>query len=44
MDEVVHSREVIFDETTMPGIQKEVESVTKYVEFEVEGEPDDIQK
>ena len=30
---VIHSRDVVFDETSMPGIQKE--SVVKYVELEI---------
>ena len=35
---VIHSRDVILDETSMPGIQKE-ETTVKYVELEVEEEP-----
>ena len=37
---VIHSREVVFDETSMPGIQKEEETTVKYVELEIEEEPD----
>ena len=33
---VIHSRDVVFDETSMPGIQKE--SVVKYVELEINEE------
>ena len=33
---VIHSRDVVFDETSMPGIQKE--SVVKYVEPEIKEE------
>ena len=33
---VIHSRDVVFDETSMPGIQKE--SVVKYVELEINKE------
>ena len=36
---VIHSRDVVFDETSMPGIQKENEPTTKYVELEIEEEP-----
>ena len=33
---VIHSRDVVFDETSMPGIQKE--SVVNYVELEINEE------
>lgn len=36
---VIHSRDVVFDETSMPGIQKEKESSHKYVKLEIEDEP-----
>jgi len=36
---VIHSRDVVFDETSMPGIQKEEETTVKYVELEIEEEP-----
>ena len=37
---VIHSRDVVFDETSMPGDQKEEESFPKlYVELEIEEEP-----
>ena len=35
---VIHSRDVIFDETSMPGIQKE-ETTVKYVELEIDEGP-----
>lgn len=34
---VIHSRDVVFDETFMPGIQKE--TAVKYVELEIDEEP-----
>ena len=34
---VIHSRDVVFDETSMPGIQKE--TAAKYVELEIEEKP-----
>ena len=34
---VIHSRDVVFDETTMPGLQKE--TTDKYVELKLEEEP-----
>ena len=37
---VIYSRDIIFDENTVSGIQKESESVNKYVELEVEEEGD----
>ena len=37
---VIRSRDVIFDETSMPGIQKEKEPSPKHVELEIEEEPD----
>ena len=36
---VIHSRYVVFDETSMPGVQKEKELPPKYVELEVEEKP-----
>ena len=37
---VVHSRDVVFNEASMPGIQKEENEITvKYVELEIEEEP-----
>ena len=37
---VVHSRDVVFNEASMPGIQKEEnETTVKYVELEIEEEP-----
>ena len=36
---VIHSRDVVSDETSMPGDQKEEESFPKYVELEIEEEP-----
>ena len=37
---VIHSRDVVFNETSMPGIQKEEEeSPPKYVELEIKEEP-----
>ena len=36
---VIHSRDVVFDETTVSGIEKEKEDVPKYIELEIEGEP-----
>ena len=33
---VIHNRDVVFDETSMPGIQKE--ATVKYVEFEIDEE------
>ena len=36
---VIHSRDVVFDETSMPGFQKEEETTVKYVELEIEEEP-----
>ena len=37
---VVHSRDVVFDETSMPGIQKEEGTTVKYVELDIEEESD----
>ena len=34
---VIHSRDVVFDETTVSGIEKE--DAPKYVKFKTEGEP-----
>ena len=34
---VIHSRDVVFDETTLPGIEKQ--DVPKYIELEIEEEP-----
>jgi hypothetical protein len=36
---VINSRDVVFDETSMPGVQKEKELPPKYVELEVEEKP-----
>ena len=36
---VIHSRDVFFNETSMPGVQKEKELPPKYVELEVEEKP-----
>ena len=36
---VIHSRDVVFDETSMPGIKTETNSLSEYVELEVEEEP-----
>ena len=36
---VIHSRDVVFDETSLPGFQKEEETTVKYVELEIEEEP-----
>lgn len=36
---VCHSRDVAFDETYLPGIQKEKQSSPTYVELETENEP-----
>ena len=36
---VVYSRDVVFDETSMPGIRKEEETTVKYVELEIKEEP-----
>ena len=36
---VIHSRDVVFDEASMPGIEKEKETMIKYVELEIEQEP-----
>ena len=33
---VIHSRDVVFDEKSMPGIQKEKEPSHKYVALEIE--------
>ena len=38
---VVHSRDVVFDETSTPGIQKEKDTTVKYVELEVEEDSDE---
>ena len=35
---VIHSRDVVFDEASMPGMEKEKETTTRYVELEIEGE------
>ena len=35
---VIHSRDVVFDEASMPGMEKE-ETTTRYVELEIEEEP-----
>jgi len=36
---VIHSGDVVFNETSMLGIQKEEETTVKYVELEIEEEP-----
>ena len=36
---VINSRDVVFDETSMPGTQKEKEPTVKHVELEIEEEP-----
>jgi len=36
---VIHNMDVIFNETSMSGIQKEEETTVKYVELEIEEEP-----
>ena len=36
---VIRSRDVVFDEASTPGIQKEKETTVKYVELEIEEEP-----
>ena len=36
---VIHSRDVVLDEASMPGILKEKETAVKYVELEIEVEP-----
>lgn len=36
---VIHSRDVMFDETSMPGIKTEMSSSSEYVELKVEEEP-----
>ena len=36
---VIHSRDVVFDEASMPGMEKEKETTTRYVELEIEEEP-----
>ena len=34
---VIHSRDVVFDKASMPGMEKE--TTTRYVELEIEEEP-----
>ena len=36
---VIHSRDVVFDKISMPGILQEKETTIKYVELEIEEEP-----
>ena len=36
---VIHSRDVVFDEASMPGMEKEKETTIRYVELEIEEEP-----
>ena len=36
---VIHSKDVIFDETSMPGIQKEKDTTVNYVELKIEAGP-----
>ena len=38
---VVHSRDVVFNEPSMPGIQKETGTIVKYVELDNQEESDE---